>query len=73
MVPHVSAHPLQYYFLGNNIPVENCPVVSYIVVGGGVRGNIFRYPLQKMEVIFLSGEITVVRNLVVANPHVHIP
>ena len=37
-------------------------------IGGGVRANIFRYPLQKMEVVFLSGEITVVRHLVDANP-----
>ena len=43
------------------------------MVGGGVRANIFRYPLQKMEVVFLSGEITVVRHLVDANPHVYTP
>jgi len=41
--------------------------------GRGVRPNMFIYPLQKMEVIFRSGEITVVRHLVDANPHVHAP
>ena len=44
-----------------------------IILGGGVRANIFRYPLQKMEVVFLNAEITVVRRLVDANPHVHTP
>ena len=45
-----------------------------LIVGRGVRVNIFRYPIQKMEMmVFLSGEITVVRHLVDANPHVHTP
>ena len=46
-------------------------VRSILTVGGGVRANIFRYPLQKMEMVFLTGEIAVVRHLVDANPHVH--
>ena len=41
--------------------------------GGSVRANIFRYPLQKMEVVFLSREITIVLHLVDANPHVYTP
>ena len=41
-----------------------------VILGGGVRANIFRYHLQKMEVVFLIGEIAVVRHLVDANPHV---
>ena len=35
--------------------------------------QIFLDGLQKMEVVFLNGEIIVVRRLVDANPHVHTP
>ena len=44
-----------------------------ITVEGGVRANMLRYPLQKIEMVFLSGEINGVRHLVDVNPHVHTP